>query len=189
MFQWDVSVGCRWCQSRFKWSNAVKTFEMSTRHNRRTTRMDLYWELSVTGFIFTYVQKYFSGRGEGAIAPIAPVDPPLFTSLCDGIELNGTGQINNSVYFSSAPSQRCESVLNEKFCLGRSVDKRTLTFQADLLATRKGVELLFRRWNQLTFSGQHLMFPCGRLSWLVSAFERTCYTSISYRIVLLSGQL
>jgi len=40
---------------------------MGIRHNRVTTR-----DFSVAGFIFTYVQKYFSGlTGGGAIAAIA----------------------------------------------------------------------------------------------------------------------
>jgi len=102
----DVSVGCRWCQSRFKWSNAVKTFEMSIRHNRRTTRTALYWELSVTGFIFTYVQKYFSGRGEGAIAP-SPLWIPHCSHHC-ATELNWTELARSIIQFTSVQLRRSD---------------------------------------------------------------------------------
>ena len=36
-----------------------KTFEMAIPHERQTTRTEL--RVSVAGFIFIYVQKYFSG--------------------------------------------------------------------------------------------------------------------------------
>ena len=56
--------------------NVVKTFEMAIRHKRRTTRTELERVLCVAGFIFTHVQKYFSGFfcGRGSDRPIAP--PP-----------------------------------------------------------------------------------------------------------------
>jgi len=40
--------------------NVFETLEMGIRHNRVTTR-----DFSVAGFIFTYVQKYFSGLTGG----------------------------------------------------------------------------------------------------------------------------
>ena len=57
--------------------NVVITFEMAIQHKRRTTRTELERVLCVAGFIFTHVQKYFSGflvGGGGGDRPIAP--PP-----------------------------------------------------------------------------------------------------------------
>ena len=53
----------------------LETFDMTIRHNGRPKRMEL--DSFLAGFIFTYVQKYFSGpltgrEGRGAIAPHHP---------------------------------------------------------------------------------------------------------------------
>jgi len=42
-----------------------------------------YEEFSVAGFIFTYVQKYFSGSLTGGIASIAPPHPYGSATGCD----------------------------------------------------------------------------------------------------------
>jgi len=59
---------------------------MAIRHNTRPTRAELERVFtSVAGFIFTPVQKYFSGpltrRGGGDRAPSLPVDPPLVAEV------------------------------------------------------------------------------------------------------------
>jgi len=61
--------------------NVLKTFEMAIRHNRRTTRPELEREFSLSGFIFTYLQKYFYGPLTVRVV-IAPIAPPLAGPLC-----------------------------------------------------------------------------------------------------------
>ena len=81
----DVSVGCLAVDTSPDLGgggqNILETFEMAIRHNGPTTRTELDSFFSVTGSIFTYVQKYFSGPliggGGRAITPSPPMDPPL----------------------------------------------------------------------------------------------------------------
>jgi len=48
--------------------NVLKSFKMAIGHNRQTTRTEIV-RVSVAGFIFSYVQKYFRPVYEGLIAP------------------------------------------------------------------------------------------------------------------------
>ena len=65
-------------------------FDITVRRHERN-----WSEFSDPGFIFTYVQKYFSGplTGGGAIAP-APMDPPLTDHLLLArVSVRGRGRV------------------------------------------------------------------------------------------------
>ena len=65
--------------------NVLETFEMAIWHKRRTAQTEL--EFSVTGFTFTYVQKYFlallGGRGDDR--PIGRLCDVVCTSVQPGV--------------------------------------------------------------------------------------------------------
>ena len=74
--------------------NVLETFEMAIWHKRRTAQTEL--KFSVTGFTFTYVQKYFLALlgGRGTIAPsvdCVTLCVLLYSLECDDILSRGCG--------------------------------------------------------------------------------------------------